>query len=234
MFINIDVKGLEVVVAAFLSQDKVLYKELRDGLDIHSDNQAKFGLPDRITAKVFKFKLLYGAMEYGFAQDPDFTFISTKPAYWKGVIDKYYNKYQGIGAWHQKLLTQVGKHSKLVSPFGRRFEWDLMKYGEYKIPTTQVKNYMVQGSGADVVAIARVSLFKRLKQKGIDCKLICTVHDSIVIDCREEMVYNVVQVVKEVFSDLPDNINRLFDVGWDLEVKVEIQVGHDLFNMKEI
>jgi len=51
----------------------VLYKELRDGLDIHSDNQAKFGLPDRITAKIFKFKLLYGASEYGFAQDPSIT-----------------------------------------------------------------------------------------------------------------------------------------------------------------
>lgn len=50
-------KGLEVVCAAYLSKDKVLYKELRDGLDIHSDNQAKFGLPDRITAKIFKFKL---------------------------------------------------------------------------------------------------------------------------------------------------------------------------------
>jgi len=173
-------------------------------------------------------------MEYGFAQDSDFTFISTKPAFWKGVIDKYYQKYQGIGEWHQKLLTQVGKHGKLVSPFGRRFEWDLMKYGEYKIPTTQVKNYMVQGTGADVVAIARVSLFKRLKQRGVDCKLICTVHDSIVIDCREEMVYNVVQVVNEVFSELPDNINKLFDVGWDLDVNVEIQTGMDLYNLKEI
>lgn len=57
MLINVDVKGLEVICAAYLSKDKVLYKELRDGLDIHSDNQAKFGLPDRITAKIFKFKL---------------------------------------------------------------------------------------------------------------------------------------------------------------------------------
>ena len=57
MFINIDVKSLEVVVAAFLSQDQVLYRELRDGLDLHADNQKKFGLPDRVTAKVFIFKL---------------------------------------------------------------------------------------------------------------------------------------------------------------------------------
>lgn len=57
MLVNIDVKGLEVVVAAFLSQDQVLYKELNDGLDIHADNQKKFGLPDRLIAKIFKFRL---------------------------------------------------------------------------------------------------------------------------------------------------------------------------------
>lgn len=234
MFINIDVKSLEVVVAAFLSQDQVLYRELRDGLDLHADNQKKFGLPDRVTAKVFIFKLLYGAQEYGFAQDSDFTFISTNPKFWRGVIDKFYTKYPGIKAWHDRILTQVGKHGKMLTPFGRRFEWDLMSTGEWKLPSTQIKNYCVQGSGADVVMMARVSLFKRLKQAGIHCKLVSTVHDSIVIDCESKWVDEIVAIVKQVFKDLPDQINNIFGIGWDLEVKVEIQVGHDLFNMKEI
>ena len=74
MLVQCDVKGLEVVCAAFLSQDKVLYKELNDGVDIHGENQKIFGFEERVTAKIFKFKLLYGAMEYGFANDPDMNF----------------------------------------------------------------------------------------------------------------------------------------------------------------
>lgn len=51
-----DVTGLEVLCAAFLSQDRVLYKELNEGVDIHSANQEAFGLPSRLIAKVLKFR----------------------------------------------------------------------------------------------------------------------------------------------------------------------------------
>lgn len=57
MLINCDVSGLEVVVAADLSQDVVLRQEVINKVNFHSDNQAKFNLPDRLTAKRFVFKL---------------------------------------------------------------------------------------------------------------------------------------------------------------------------------
>lgn len=54
---NADVKSLEVFVAADLSDDKVLKKELLEKLDMHSLNQEKFKLPSRVLAKIFIFKL---------------------------------------------------------------------------------------------------------------------------------------------------------------------------------
>ncbi len=56
MIINIDIKGLEVVCAAFLSGDSVLKKELKDKQDIHTNNQNAFNLPSRLVAKVLKFR----------------------------------------------------------------------------------------------------------------------------------------------------------------------------------
>jgi DNA polymerase I-like protein with 3'-5' exonuclease and polymerase domains len=60
MLINCDVKGLEVVVAAQLSGDKTLSREILDGEDIHANNQSAFGLgegkPGRLLAKIFKFR----------------------------------------------------------------------------------------------------------------------------------------------------------------------------------
>ena len=61
MLVNADIKGLEVVVAAQLSGDAVLCKEIRDGVDIHEANREHFGLGEgkggRLIAKIFKFRL---------------------------------------------------------------------------------------------------------------------------------------------------------------------------------
>jgi DNA polymerase I-like protein with 3'-5' exonuclease and polymerase domains len=60
MLINVDIRGLEVVVAAQLSGDKTLRQELLDGVDIHESNRDAFSLGEgkggRLIAKVFKFR----------------------------------------------------------------------------------------------------------------------------------------------------------------------------------
>ena len=222
-----------MVCAAFLSQDKVLYKELNGGVDIHGENQRIFGFDERVTAKVFKFKLLYGAMEYGFANDPEMNFISKDPKYWRKIIEKYYSKYTGIAAWHEKIIQEVSETSRLNMFTGRTYEWDLMKYGSFKVPTTQVKNYPVQGVGADVVSIARVSLHKRWKRANIPGLLTNTVHDNICFDVPKESVDKVVELTLEVFKDVPANISRIFKVNWDLKTSVEILVGHNMLELFE-
>lgn len=233
MIIQCDIKGLEVVIAAWLAKDKVLYKELNAGIDLHGENQRIFGFKERVTAKIFMFKLLYGAMEYGFASDPDMTFISTSVQYWKKIIEKFYNKYQDIAQWHEIICAQVGKTGELITPLGRTYKWDCMQFGSFKVPTTQVKNYMVQGTGADVVSVARVLLHRRWKNGNINGVLVNTVHDSIVADVENKEVDKTVELMYNVFRDVPRNINNIFNVKFDLETKVEILVGHDMYNLEE-
>ncbi len=210
----------------------MLYKELNDGIDIHGENQKIFGFEERVTAKIFKFKLLYGAMEYGFANDPDMNFISTNVNYWKKIIDKYYSKYTGIAAWHEKIIREVSKTSRLEMFTGRTYEWDLMKFGSFKVPTTQVKNYPVQGLGADVVSIARVSLHRRWKASQLTGLLVNTVHDSCVFDLPNDEVEESIELIEGVFRDLPTNISRIFGVDWDLKIQVEILTGHNMYELQ--
>lgn len=56
MFVNCDVKSLEWVVGAYLSQDEVAIEEILRGVDQHSDNQIRFKLPSRLIAKTFVFR----------------------------------------------------------------------------------------------------------------------------------------------------------------------------------
>lgn len=234
MIVNLDVKSLEVVVAAWLSGDRVLKQELNDKLDIHGINQEAFGLPERVIAKVLVFRILYGGNEYSFVNDPDFQSVSRSLKYWKNVIDKFYAKYKGIEEWHNKLIKEVAKTSCLTTPFGRRLEWDLNKYGSFKVPVTEVKNYIVQGTGADIVAIARCSLHRRWKNANIRGVLVNTIHDSIVADIDKKDVDNCVNLFYSVFHDLPSNINRIFNCGFDLETRVEISVGNNMLDLTEV
>lgn len=234
MIVQADVTGLEVLCAAFLSKDKVLYDELNNGVNIHSVNQEAFGLPSRLIAKVLKFRLIYGGSEYGFVQDPDFTVCSTSLKYWKKVIEKYYAKYYGIKNWHDEIIREVGQTGKLVMFTGREYEWDLRKFGSFKIPEPQVKNYPVQGFGADIMSIIRVSFARRFYAAGIRGVIINTVHDSIVVDVVDADVKKTVTILNDVFKDAAKNISKIFDCNFDLEVRCEIEVGMNQGEMKEV
>ena len=233
MLLQADASALEIRVAAYLSQDEVLINEIVNGVDLHTDNQEKFGLPSRLIAKILNFRILYGGNEYSFANDPDFTSISKSKAYWKDVVDAYYDKYRGIGAWHTKIIREVVETNKLVAPTGR--EYYFQKFGgQYK--DTQIKNYAVQGTGADLMALARVSAHNRLKKLGYGdkCLLVNTVHDSLILDfdaryCDLNVLSN---LFHSVFKDLPSNFEKMFGVEFNVPMACEIQYGNNWSDME--
>ena len=221
MLISADVRGLEVVTAAWLSNDQVLRKEICDGVDIHGENQRAFNLPDRLTAKRFKFKMIYGGTAPGFVEDPDLKITGFSRTKWEKVIEEYYAKYQGIAQWHQEIIAQVLSCGFLEIPSGRVFDYRaLLKEKDwYYLP--KIKNYPVQGFGADIVKIARISLWRRWNK---DYGLLCnTIHDSIVLDIPSPMVYNISMVVNNVFADLPANLSKQYQINWDLPLTAELK-----------
>jgi DNA polymerase-1 len=235
MLINIDVKSLEIVVAAYLSQDPILMNELNNGVDLHEDNRVKFKLPTRLIAKVLGFRILYGGTEYSFANDPDFQDVSSSKEYWAKAIDAYYEKYKGIKQWHTKLIQEATTTGKTVSPTGRTFYYEAKEgFSGIEWPLTTIKNYIVQGTGADLVTIARVSLYNRMKSLKLKSKLIMTVHDSIVADCPEDEWEQVAKLALQCVQDVPSNFERLFGKVFNLSLNAEVLYGPNLGDMIEI
>lgn len=95
MLLQADAKQLEWVGATYLSQDQVALNEILNNVDQHTDNQERFGLPSRLIAKTFVFRLIYGGSAYSYANDPDFKAIGNE-SFWQGVIDEFYKKYFGL------------------------------------------------------------------------------------------------------------------------------------------
>ena len=235
MLLQADAKQLEWICATFLSQDRKAYWEIWDEVDQHSDNQQRFGLPSRLIAKTFVFRLIYGGSAYSYANDPNFKDIGGEE-FWQGVIDQFYGKYVGLGAWHNKIFNDAKRERKLVMPTGRVYNYEPeIRYGREQWPRTKILNYPVQGLGADLMSIARVSLSNRLKGKeGI--KLINTIHDSIFIDFddRQHDTMELVKFVDKCFNDVPANFEKLFGTPFNLPMRVECEVGNTWGEMKKI
>lgn len=237
MLINVDVKSLEVVVAAELSNDKVLKQEIIDKVDIHDSNRQRFGLgegkPGRLVAKIFKFRLIYGGGAYSYANDPDFTGVSTNVKFWQRVIDEYYNKYQGIKLWHDQLLQEVKANGYISIPSGRYYAFEpTYKYGDWKWPLTQIKNYPVQGFGADLVMLARIEAFEKLQQSGLEFHMIQTIHDSIVVDTPSKNCYTVSKILVDAVEAVPTLCRKHFNYEFSLPLTSEVLVGPNKKDLK--
>ena len=167
MLLQADAKALEWVCASYLSQDKVAYDEIWNNIDQHTDNQNRLGLPSRLIAKTFVFRLIYGGSAYSYANDTNFTSVSNSESFWQDVIDEFYKKYKGLNQWHKEIVAKAMRDRKITMPTGRVYNYEPeVKYGKVKWPRTRILNYPVQGLGADLMAIARVSLSNRLKEIG--------------------------------------------------------------------
>lgn len=241
MLVNGDVKGLEVVVAAELSGDKILRQEIIDKVDIHETNRDRFklgtGKPGRLVAKVFKFRLIYGGSAYSYANDSDFTGVSKSVKFWQNVIDEYYAKYTGVKSWHEDLITTAQREGRLEIPSGRFFpiepkvnQWK----GGLEWPITVIKNYPVQGFGAELVMLARLEVRKRLRQTDLEYKLISTIHDSIVIDTPEKNVGQVGKILFDSIEYVPQLCKQVFDYDFSLPLTSEIQYGPNKKDMVDL
>lgn len=246
MLVNCDIKGLEVVVAAELSKDKVLCKEIVDGVDIHETNRDRFklgeGKPGRLIAKIFKFRLIYGGSAYSYAHDPDFTGVSSSEKFWQGIIDEYYDKYQGIKRWHANLIDEAIRTGQIEIPSGRIFpiQPDYSKRNPW--PHTIIKNYPVQGFGADLVMLARLEANKLLKKFIVDAGvtknmtpvLISTIHDSLVADSPEKYVEQVGRILNNAVVAVPKICKQVFGYDFSLPMNSEVQYGPNKRDMKDL
>lgn len=238
MLINADVKGLEVVIAAELSQDRVLKQELLDGLDIHEINRDTFGLGEgkagRLIAKIFKFRLIYGGSAYSYANDADFMGVSTDKDFWQDVIDKYYTKYKGIAQWHKNLILEAQSTGKIIIPSGRYFPItpDIRNYNAW--PLTIIKNYPVQGFGADCVMLARIRVATLIRHYKVDAKLIGTIHDSLVVDTEAKNLYTIGKLLKRAIEEVPMHCMTQWGYNFTLPLHCEISYGSNKTDMQTL
>lgn len=227
MIVACDAAQLEWRGILELSGDETGIREVISGADTHELNRVAFTLPSRLISKIYLFRTIFRGSGWSFANDPNFMHVSDSPEYWEEVNTKFFGKYQGIDKKHKEWADVVMKGQPIEGPLGRKWFIELKrdKYGNIKIPWTQLSNYPVQGTCADVMAVARVSIRNKLRRYKIPAQLIQTVHDDIKSDTEDKYVRPVAEIYHETFDDLIPNIKRLFGYEWKVPLKCECKVG---------
>ena len=216
MLLNFDAKALEWRIPVEFSRDPTAIEELRSGQDIHSLNQRVLELPDgppgRLAAKEVLFRTI-----------------------WDDRIEKFFQKYKDLNELHKRWIQEVHLTGKIEGPLGRFWTFEKReKKGQLEYSINDITNYPVQGTGNDLMAIARVSLRNRLTKYNIPAIIVSTVHDSIVLDLEQKYIKDVVEITTKVFEDIPQNVKRLFKYEWIVPIPCEAKAGPNLMQMENI
>lgn len=227
---------LEWRVALELSQDTVGIKEIINGEDTHANNQRAFDLPSRLIAKIFLFRTIFRGSGWAFANDPDFMHVSSDAKFWDALNEKFYKKYAHLDKKHKEWMALVSSGKDITGPLGRSWHLEMARdyKGELKLPLNQLVNLPVQGTGADIMTIARISAYKRIKKAGIPCDFISTVHDSIVVDTHVSCLPQLAGIFDGVFADLPMNIKAMFGYEWKCPMACESKYGPNMKDMRKM
>ena len=222
-----DFAQLEFRTAAYLSQDEIAIKEIKDGFDVHSYTASVISdageKTSRQEAKAHTFAPLYGAT--GFGRTP------SQATYYKHFTDKY----KGVSLWHSKLAKEALETNMITTPSGRQFSFpDVERRSNGSVSYfTQIKNYPVQSfATADIVPLVLIEIDKAL-DKYSSC-VVNTVHDSIVIDIHPHEREDVLNIIRNVNKKLNTLINMTFKIDFNVPLLLEAKIGDNWLDTKDV
>ena len=229
IFLDADYSQIELRVLAHVSKDEIMVENFNNDEDIHAQAASRvFGVPlEEVTkdlrskAKAVNFGIVYGISDFGLA---DQIHSSRKQA--KQYIEQYLEKYSGIKRFMSDVVEEAKEKGYIETMYKRR------RY----IPELKSKNYMVrkfgdrvamntpiQGTAADIMKIAMINVFRVLKNKGLNSKIVLQVHDELLIetDISEK------EQVKEILVSCMENATKL-----SVPLKVEVEEGYNWYDAK--
>ena len=224
-----DYSQIELRVLAHLADDEVMIEAFKNDADIHTKTASEvFHVEmDEVTplqrsnAKAVNFGIVYGISDYGLSKDLE---ISRAEA--REYIDKYKATYPGIKKYMDDIVED-GKENGYVETIMHRRRY---------IPELSSKNFNIrgfgervalntpiQGSAADIIKIAMVRVFEKLRKGNYKSKLLLQVHDELIIEAPEEEKDEVVKLLKDTMEDA---------VKLNLPLKVDINIGENWYDAK--
>ena len=203
IFIDADYSQIELRVLATMAEDEHMIYAFEHGEDIHKQAASKVlhkpieevTKEERSSAKAVNFGIVYGISDFGLSQQLG---ISKKAA--KAYIDQYLEEYSGIKQYMDEIVEEAKKCGYASTMFGRRryiTELSSNNYMVREFGKRAAMNTPIQGTAADIMKIAMINVYNKLKTEKLKSKIVLQVHDELLIETVEEEKEKVKQILKE-------------------------------------
>lgn len=219
VFIDGDYSQIELRVLAHIADDENLINAFKEGQDIHRLTASQvFNVKfedvtplQRSGAKAVNFGIIYGKQAFSLSQDLG---ITKKEA--DRYIEGYFEKYPKVKIFMENVIEQARKTGYTKTIFNRiRFipEINSSNFIQRNAAERVAMNMPIQGSAADIIKIAMVKVYNRLKKEKLKSKLILQVHDELLIEAHKSEV-------EEVYAILKDEMAKAVDLKVPLDIDV--------------
>jgi len=221
-----DYSQIELRIMAHLSGDQGFLSAFREGLDIHRATAAEvFTTPleavtteQRRRAKAINFGLIYGMSAFGLSRQLG---LGRREA--QDYIDMYFERYPGVSGYMDRIREQAKDQGYVETLFGRRLYLPDIRAGNGQLRQAAERtaiNAPMQGTAADIIKKAMVSVIAKLDSSGADAKMIMQVHDELVFEVAEGQVEAVTTLVSSCMERAAElDVPLVVDVGvgenWD-------------------
>lgn len=200
VLIGADYSQIELRVLAHLSDDRGLRGAFEHDEDVHARTAAtifnlgleQVGPRERRIAKMINFGLSYGMTGYGLAQR---TGLSRGEA--EKFIKNYFEKYPGVRAYMERVVREADEKGYLETLLGRR-----RYFTELSSPARrEAINFPVQGTAADIMKLAMLRVYEKIKSHEIKADMLLQIHDELIFEADAEHADYAAQVIKKTMEE---------------------------------
>lgn len=229
IFIDADYSQIELRILAHISKDENMRQAFLHDEDIHRQVASKvFEVPleevskeQRSAAKAVNFGIVYGISGFGLAEQLG---ISRKKA--ENYINQYLEKYSGVKNFMDNIVEETKEKGYVETLFHRRRYIPELSSNNYMVRQFGARaamNTPIQGTAADIMKIAMIKVFDKLREEKLDAKLILQIHDELLIECKIEQK----EKVKQILKDCMENAVKL-----DIPLEVEMSEADNWYDVK--
>jgi len=223
VLVDADYSQIELRLLAHMSDDKAMQEAFLSGEDFHTVTASKvFNVPiEKVTpilrsrAKAVNFGIVYGISAFSLSQD-----IGVYPKEAQAYMDAYLDRFSGVRDYMKNIVAKAKADGYVDTLFNRRRYLPELKSSNFNMRAFGERvalNMPVQGTAADIIKLAMVNVWKRLKAEGLRAKLILQVHDELIVECPIDEA----EKVKTLLTEEMQNA-----VHFSVPLTAEASTGH--------
>ena len=203
VLVDADYSQIELRILAHITGDEHMQQAFLNGEDIHRSTAAKiYGIPQsevtprlRSSAKAINFGIMYGKGAYSLSKDIGVT-VKEADAFLKNYLDAF----PKVSGYMDKTIADAKERGYVSTLFGRRRALPELASSNFNVRSSgerMARNTPIQGTAADVIKLAMVRVWKRLRAEKLDSRLILTVHDELIVEAPEAEAEYAARILRE-------------------------------------